>query len=233
MSALVAQGTGAVSGRFAAVIFDFEGTLVDFQWRLAEAEAELRAACAALGHGSAGNYAELWNAAAARAPDRLVELRRALGPIYERWDADALGRWSPRAGAAALLGGLHAAGIGAALVSNIGRRALATALERFGFAAWLRPVISRDEVTFMKPHAEGILRALAGLSIPASAALFVGDSRTDVRAARAAGMAVALVRGGEGDEADYAACPPDFLLTGLEEVAALLSRPAAAGRGEP
>lgn len=47
-----------------AVLFDFEGTLVDFQWRLAEAEAELRTAFAAQGYGTAGNYAELWNAAA-------------------------------------------------------------------------------------------------------------------------------------------------------------------------
>ena len=32
-----------------ALIFDFEGTLVDFQWRLAEAEAEGAAALANLG----------------------------------------------------------------------------------------------------------------------------------------------------------------------------------------
>ena len=66
-----------------AVIFDFEGTLVDFQWRLAAAEAELRAAFAAQGYGTAGNYAELWNAAAEIAvpQGRLAALRGALDRV--------------------------------------------------------------------------------------------------------------------------------------------------------
>jgi phosphoglycolate phosphatase-like HAD superfamily hydrolase len=45
-----------------ALIFDFEGTLVDFQWRLAEAEGA--AALANLGmipEGQGGSYADLMN----------------------------------------------------------------------------------------------------------------------------------------------------------------------------
>lgn len=206
-----------------AVIFDFEGTLVDFQWRLAEAEAELRAACAARSFGTAGNYAELWNAAAAAAQPqgRVGELRRALGPVYDRWDADALARWSPRPGAAELLQRLAEAGIRTALVSNIGRAALAAALDRFGLGRRLAPVVSRDDVTFMKPHPEGTLHALAALGAPPQAALFVGDSRADVRAARAAGLRVAIVRGGECAESDFAVQPPDSFVTRLDEIAVL------------
>jgi phosphoglycolate phosphatase len=108
------------------------------------------------------------------------------------------------------------------MVSNIGRAALAAALGRFGLDRWLRPVVSRDEVTFMKPHPEGALRALAELRTAPQAALFVGDSRADVFAARAAGMRVAILRGGECDEAAFAATPPDHMLTHLEEVAELI-----------
>mgnify|MGYP007009267188 FL=1 len=63
-----------------SVVFDFEGTLVGFQWRLAEAEAELRQAFVAQGHAAAGNYAEMWNAAAEAAvpQGRLAALRQTL-----------------------------------------------------------------------------------------------------------------------------------------------------------
>jgi phosphoglycolate phosphatase-like HAD superfamily hydrolase len=208
-----------------AVIFDFEGTLVDFQWRLAEAEAELRQACAVQGFGTGGNYAELWNAAVETAQSQggIGALRRALDPIYDRWDADALTRWSPRPGAAELLQRLNEGGIRTAMVSNIGRAALGSALVRFGLDRRLSPVVSRDDVTFMKPRAEGVLRVLAELQTAPEAALFVGDSRADVLAARTAGMRVAIVRGGECVESDFAALPPDHFVSRLEEIAGLIT----------
>lgn len=214
----------AMGNTIRAVIFDFEGTLVDFQWRLAAAEAELRAAFAALGYGTAGNYAELWNAAAGLAvpQGRLAALRGALGPVYDRWDADALTRWGPRPGAAALLQALAGRGVRTAMVSNIGRAALAAALARFGLDRLLAPVVSRDDVTFMKPRAEGTLRALDEMKVEPADALFVGDSRADVLAARAAGLRVAIIRGGECVESDFAALPPDHFVSRLDEIAGLI-----------
>ncbi|MCZ2421313.1 MAG: HAD family hydrolase [Burkholderiales bacterium] len=214
----------AMGNRIAAVVFDFEGTLVDFQWRLGQAEDELRAAFAAQGYATRGNYAELWNAAADSAlpQGRLAELRRALAPVYDRWDADAATRWSPRPGAAALLEALAGQGIGTALVSNCGRAAIAAVLGRFGLDRRLAPVVCRDDVVYMKPHAEGALRALAELRAAPEEALFVGDSRADVLAARAAGLRVAVIRGGECDEAAFAALQPDYWVSRLDEVAALL-----------
>lgn len=206
-----------------SVVFDFEGTLVDFQWRLAEAEAELRRAFAAHGYATAGNYAELWNAAADQAAPqgRLEALRRALYPVYDRWDADALTRWSPRPGAAALLRDLSGSGVRTCMVSNVGRAALAAALARFGLDRWLSPVVSRDEVIHMKPRAEGALRVLGELKTTPDESLFVGDSRADVLAARAVGMRVAIIRGGECSEADFAATPPDHFVARLDEIPGL------------
>jgi len=206
------------------VIFDFEGTLVDFQWRLAEAEAELRDAFAQQGYAVEGNYARMWNLAADRAmaPDRIDALRRALYPVYDRWDGDALTRWSARAGAAALLQRLAERGVAAALVSNIGRTALDAALVRFGLRDRLRRVVSRDDVTRLKPDPQGVALALAATNTPPDQALFVGDSLADVHAARAAGLRVAIIRGGEAPVADFAAAPPDWLITRLDEVAGLI-----------
>lgn len=214
---------------YAAVIFDFEGTLVDFQWRLEPAEDELRGAFARLGFGGddfcRGNYATMWNAAADRfAPQgRMAELRQTLGPIYDRWDLDALSRWAPRPDAASMLGQLASQGLRLGMVSNIGRQALSAALGRFDLAEWLLPVVARDEVTYMKPRAEGILRILAEWRLAPDEVLFVGDSRADVLGARAAGVAVAIIRGGECTDADFADIPPDHGFSRLTELAGLIA----------
>jgi phosphoglycolate phosphatase len=213
-----------MSQAYTAVIFDFEGTLVDFQWQLKPAEDELRHAFAALGFDgeefASGNYAAMWNVAADRLAQqgRMTELRQALCPIYDRWDFDALSRWAPRPGAAALLCRLVAAGLRAGMVSNVGRAALAKALTRFDFARWLSPVLSRDDVTYMKPRPEGILRVLSDWQLAAGDVLFVGDSRADVFGARAAGMPVAIIRGGECDETAFADAPPDHMISQLDEL---------------
>ncbi|HMA87891.1 MAG TPA: HAD family hydrolase [Burkholderiales bacterium] len=214
--------------RYAAAIFDFEGTLVDFQWRLEPAEAELRRAFAKLGFSGGefarGNYASMWNTAAdlLAQQGRMAELRQALCSVYDRWDSDALGRWAPRPGAAQLLRGLAAAGSRAGMVSNVGRRALRQALSRFDMARWLSPVVTRDDVTWMKPRAQGISRVLSDWQIAPENVLFVGDSRADVLGARAAGMPVAIIRGGECDVTAFADAPPDHMIPGLEDLAALV-----------
>ncbi len=216
--------TSATSGAYTAAIFDFEGTLVDFQWQLDPAENELRGAFAKLGFGGEaftnGNYATMWNAAADQLVQqgRMAELRQALCPIYDRWDLDALTRWAPRPGAAELLCRLVTEGLRVSMVSNIGRKALTRALTRFDFARWLSPVVTRDEVSYMKPRAEGILRVLSDWQVAPGEVLFIGDSRADVFGARAAGMAVAIIRGGECEESDFADVPPDHMISQLDEL---------------
>ncbi|MCF8178558.1 MAG: HAD family hydrolase [Sulfuritalea sp.] len=218
------------------VIFDFEGTLVDFQWQLRPAEMVLRAAFATLGCRddvfAHGNYATMWNSAADRfAPEgRLNDLRQALCPIYDKWDADALGRWAPRPGAAEVLDRLRCSGLLVGMVSNIGRSALNEALRRFNFADCLSPIVSRDDVSYMKPRAEGILRVLTEWRLAPNEVLFVGDSMADVAGARAAGIPVAIIRGGECDESVFDSNPPDHLISQLDELIGLLARAATSDR---
>jgi phosphoglycolate phosphatase len=209
------------------VLFDFEGTLVDFQWKLDEGEAALRDAFVRAGVSPDSleglSYSSMWNEVMrATASCEQAALRHALGPVYDRYDLDALSRWSLRAGSAEAVRGLGTRGVRAGLVSNIGRLALEQALARFGLFGLLAPVLSRDDVRFMKPDPEGIDRALASWGIPSAAALFVGDSLTDVRAARAAGVRVAIIAGGESSAEALAALPPDVVLGGVSDVLGLV-----------
>jgi FMN phosphatase YigB (HAD superfamily) len=68
-----------MSQAYIAAIFDFEGTLVDFQWQLAPAEEELRRSSPEGGRRVPAALRRLWNAAAdLLAPQgRMAELRQA------------------------------------------------------------------------------------------------------------------------------------------------------------
>jgi phosphoglycolate phosphatase len=68
-----------------------------------------------------------------------------------------------------------------------------------------------------KPHPAGLVRALRHLDTATKQALYVGDSKTDVETARAAGVRVALVMGG------YTATPAealgaDLVVQGLADI---------------
>ncbi|MBI5016307.1 MAG: HAD-IA family hydrolase [Deltaproteobacteria bacterium] len=214
--------------RFSCVLFDFEGTLVDFQWRLADAEAELRGELAKLGFDlepfARDNYAVLRTRALELAPsDEVRELvDQRFGPIYDRYDADALSRWSLIAGARELLGALRASGRRLALVTNIGRRAIERALPAFGLDRAFDAVVTRNDAARAKPSGDGLLRALGQVGQSPRNTLMVGDSLSDLLAARDAGVFVAIVRGGESPAADVQRHGPDFLLASLDEVAHLL-----------
>jgi pyrophosphatase PpaX len=52
-------------------------------------------------------------------------------------------------------------------------------------------LVMDDDVTEPKPHPEGVLAALNALDLPADAAIYVGDSITDIEAAHAAGTTAA------------------------------------------
>jgi phosphoglycolate phosphatase-like HAD superfamily hydrolase len=145
-----------------------------------------------------------------------------LNPIYDRHDLDALSRWSLRDGVVELLDELEDHAIPCALVSNIGRKAVTGLLEKFDLTGRFRSVVTRDEVVFMKPDGEGILRSLAQLDRAPEGALMVGDSLSDLMAARDAEIPVALITGGESVQRPLGGWRPDYLVTSLAEVSELV-----------
>ncbi|MHB9149674.1 MAG: HAD family hydrolase [Thermoleophilia bacterium] len=215
--------------RLRAVFFDMEGTLVGFEWLLEEGQAALRHELTRLGFPEGtfdqDTYATMWNRAL-RDPDAPVDeagLRRHLGPVYDRYDLDALSRWTLRTGAAECVEVLRRGGFAVGVVSNVGRRALTPALEKLGLGDAFDLVLSRDDVRFMKPEGEGLRRALAHFQLTPQDALFVGDSRTDVLAARDVGVKVAIVTGGESDQRALSIDPPDFVIASLADVVSLVA----------
>lgn len=215
------------SVRYSCVLFDFEGTLVDFRWRLADAEAELRGILGELGFDAApfaaDNYAVLRTRALELSPSDEVRSRvdHRFGDIYDRYDLDALSRWSLKGGARGLLSALRASGRRLGLVTNVGRLTIDKALVRFGLERSLDVVVTRNEAARAKPSGDGLRRALSLLHADPREALLVGDSLSDLAAARDAGVHVAIVSGGESSAAEIDRQGPDYVLASLEEVAHL------------
>lgn len=226
-----ARGVSEMRTGLRAVLFDFEGTLVEFAWDLEAGEAALREALADMGFPpglfARDSYATMWNRALRlkTGPAGEDALRARLGPIYDRYDLDALERWRLRAGALETLVGLPRRGLQVAVVSNIGRIALEPAIERFALGAHLDLVVTRNDVRFMKPDGEGLRWCLDRLGVVPDQALFVGDSRTDVLAARDVGVRVAIVGGGESAPEAYVDLPPDAFLSALSDVMGLVGSP--------
>jgi phosphoglycolate phosphatase len=208
-----------------AILFDFEGTLVDLQWNLQGAVKEalemLRTLRFPIRRLQGMKYSTLLLEALRMSQEigqSTDRVREKIGTIYDQFDEDALMRWSLREGSKDFLSALKAKGMKIGLVSNVGRKALEKALLRLDLRPFLNVVISRNDVQFIKPSGEGLSLALSRLQVIKDRALYVGDSLDDIRAAKAAGVKVIIIMGKENSKAELLSAGPDHLIHHFDEL---------------
>ncbi len=207
----------AAERKFDIILFDLEGTLVDFQWRLNDAVKEILQVLVNAGidpaiYGQAPSYAGLYNTTRditdvwKMADSKCLFDRLAV--IYERYDRDALSRWAPYPDTGEILARLSDCGYRMGVVSNCGAHASETVLKKFGIAGHFEIILSRNDVEYLKPRPESLKLALKKLCAPADRTLFVGDSLNDILAADRVSVASCFLSGGEslvtGEYADIA-----------------------------
>ncbi|MER9123037.1 phosphoglycolate phosphatase [Mesorhizobium sp. M0959] len=187
------------------ILFDLDGTLVDSAPDIAAAVNELLAGRdlpplrldqvkAMIG----GGIRKLVDRAFAASGTPLLgsaldEANRVMAPIYRR---HLTGRTRLMPGVREVLTHLHLSGIAMAVVTNKPQLAAREILLHFRLTEYLGAIIGGDAVTYLKPAPDALLLALDLLQVEPRDTLMVGDSSADVAAARAAGMAVILLRGG-------------------------------------
>jgi HAD superfamily hydrolase (TIGR01509 family) len=131
-----------------------------------------------------------------------------------------------------LLEHCRAHGMQTALVTSSPRAVVRPVSVRLGLDELFDFVISGDDVKNYKPHPEPVLTTLAALGRACSDAIMVGDSRADILAGKAAGVATALflpeehIRFHSFD--DLRATQPDHVFVDHTELPALLGLPALA-----
>ena len=196
----------AVDRRFDTILFDLEGTLVDFQWPLAAANDEILKTLIKSGidpsyYGKSPDYACLYNTTrditAVWEKKDAVKLFDQLAALYDKYDQDALSRWTPYPDTQHVLTRLSAYGYRMGVASNIGSYAANKVLETFNLAGYFEIIVSRNDVSYLKPHPHGLELALEKLCVPAKRTLFVGDSLNDIIAADRINMPSCFLSKGE------------------------------------
>lgn len=216
------------------ILFDFEGTLVDFQWQLRPAADETLSALDKAGfqadwYGPGSDYADIYNrtreiADQGKASFDLSRAMKIIDSTYDRYDADALERWNLYSDTLQTLRELVEAGYILGLVSNIGKNALTRALDKFGLTAYFKSVISRNDLSRLKPDPEGLLKSADILGTKPDKIMLVGDSRVDVQAAKAAGMSACYLSGGENWPQNLPKSAIDLKVDKLSQIIPLLTR---------
>jgi len=219
----------------ATIVFDLDGTLVDTAPDLTNAlndvltrrghapvEAETIRAC--VGHG-----ARIMIEEALRRTGANDDVDRMLAEFLVHYEVNIANDSRPFPGAVAALEALAAEGATLAVCTNKREHLSRKLLEQLDLARYFAGLAGRDTFAVSKPdpsHLTGVI-ALAGGN--PYRAIMVGDSETDLRTAKAAGMPAILVSFG------YAASPlggvaPEAVIDHFDELPA---RAAALLNGLP
>lgn len=221
------------------VMFDLDGTLVDSVPDLAAA---IDQTLILLGRPAAGvERVRDWVGNGAR-----VLVRRALagGLQHEHIDATAAEQalelfmqayaqshalTSVYPGARETLNWLRGQGVELAVVTNKPERFVAPLLDEKGLGGYFRWIIGGDTLPQQKPDPAALLHVLQLARIDAAQALFIGDSRNDVLAARAAGVPCVAVSYGYNHGRPIAEEGPAWVLDNLRELLPTVEQLAVAG----
>jgi len=207
-----------------AYLFDFEGTLVTFEWNLTKGistilnEIELIGYSMNLFDGSP-SYVDIHKVASVISEqDDESTIMNVIAEVHDQFDADALSRWKLYKDAKQTLNKLKNNGKLLGLVTNVGSKAINSAIKKLELDDIFEIVITRNHVSRLKPDPEGLLMAANSLKIDPDSILFTGDSYDDLGAAKAANMKSCYLSGGQDEINADDGIQPDFIINRLKEL---------------
>ena len=207
-----------------AYLFDFEGTLVTFEWNLTKGisailnEIELIGYSMNLFEGSP-SYVDIHKVASVISEhDDKSTIMNIISEVFDQFDADALSRWKLYKDAKQTLNKLKNNSKLLGLVSNVGSKAINSAINKHELDDIFEIVITRNHVSRLKPDPEGLLMAANSLKIDPDSILFTGDSYDDLGAAKAANMKSCYLSGGQDEINADNGIQPDFIINRLKEL---------------
>lgn len=195
-----AGDTGHLSGmEFAAVLFDFDGVLVDTEWAIYQAWRRTFGA-----HGQPlpldvytrciGSDFATWSPK--------THLEELTGMAFDWHDLDVrrqkeivaeLAHERPMHGAVELLVRMRACGMPMAVVSSSSHAWVDGWLERLGMSGYFQTTVCRGDAPRIKPAPDLYLEAAVRLGVAVGDCLVIEDSLNGVKSAKEAGMRVWVV----------------------------------------
>ena len=210
------------------VMFDLDGTLIDSVPDLAEAVDRM---LVELGRAPAGvEKVRDWVGNGARVLVRCAlagdlehaavgeaETEEALARFLDIY-ADCHNLTALYPGVHELLEALSTAAVELAVVTNKPERFVAPLLEQVGLGGYFRWIIGGDTLPQQKPDPAALLQVMHLAGVEAAQTLFVGDSRNDVLAARAAAVPCVAVSYGYNHGRPIAEEQPSLVVDSLVEL---------------
>lgn len=185
--------------RYAAVVFDLDGTLVD---SAPDLHAAANAMLADLGRPglTLPQVTSFIGNGVPKLVERCLEATGGAGALYPEalasyrahYDAAPADLTHPWPGALDAVRGLRAAGLPLGICTNKPEGPARKLLALLGMGGFFDSVIGGDTLPEHKPQPEPLLRCLAELDADPARALYVGDSETDAETAANAGIPFAL-----------------------------------------
>ena len=154
-----------------------------------------------------------------------LDLRARLEKILEEEEDRAAEICSPNNGAEKCLSVLKKRQIPIGILTRSRLNPIRTALERFkGITIDDFDTIVTREMSLPKPHPEGVIKTAGQMGLSPEELLVVGDFRFDVIAGKRAGAIAVLLTNGGGSVMAPDDPQPDYTITRLEDLPALLSQ---------
>ena len=210
-------------GRFKAVVFDMDGTILDTLTDLADSvnhclglygypPVPRQAVAAALGNG-AGRLVEELIEGGRNNPD----YSNVLNAHIAYYENHCQIKTAPYSGIIPAMKRLKENGIRMAIVSNKGDGAVAKLSERY-FGALVETAVGERTGIRRKPSPDTVLEALRMMGVSPEKAIYVGDTEVDVETASNAGMPCMLVSWGFRDRVWLERLGAEFLVDTAPEM---------------
>jgi phosphoglycolate phosphatase len=227
------------------ISFDLDGTLIDTASEIAEAANRALEShgldrrpedqiTVFIGHGGRALINALRNDVIAQDP--AVEHRMSFEQLFASFDehyGDTTGTLSqPYPGTHEALEQLRACGLRLVCVTNKDHRHAIHALEFHGLVAPFELVIGGDTLPEKKPHPSVLQHVSTTLGIPIERIAHIGDSATDVLAAKNSGVAAWAVPYGYNGGVPITAANPDRVFHSLPEMSEYVIEMKALSRAE-
>ena len=208
--------------RFAHLIFDLDGTLVDTKADLAAATNHVLASFGlpllsvaqvadSVGHGARVLVER------ALGPAQASLVSRGFARFMEYYAAHLLDHTRTYAGIERLLAATHAQGITLSVLTNKPEAPSRAIVAGLGLASYFTAIVGGDTLPTKKPDPRGVayLQRLTGVALHET--LLIGDSQVDCETGRAAGVASCRVTWGFGTKG-LATLPPQFVVGTPEQL---------------
>lgn len=215
----------------AGLLFDLDGTLVDSVPDLAQAvdatllQMQLPPAGEAavrmwIGNGASMLLRRALAAATGCLPQQLPAslLQTGLNVFFGHYEKHCCRATVMYPGVSQALVGLQQRGVAMACVTNKPARFTDPLLRHFGLQQFFPVALSGDSLAQKKPDPAPLLAAIQGLGLTPPDCVMVGDSGTDVGAARNAGIPVIVVSYGYSQGIDAADLGADGVVDSLLEL---------------